>query len=72
MRETIDEKKLRDRIVMIRKQAGKNQSDVARELNVSRQAISFMEKNCTSVSVVRLAKYAQVLGCNIADFFVGL
>lgn len=72
MRETIDKRKLHDRIVAIRKQSGKSQVDVAREMNVTRQAISFMEKNCTSVSVTRLARYASILGCNIADFFVGL
>ena len=72
MKNTIDEKKLHDRIVMIRKQTGKNQSDVAREMNVSRQAISFMEKNCTHITINRLAKYAAILECSIADFFVGM
>lgn len=72
MKHIINEKDLQQRIVEIRKKSGKSQVDVARELNVSRQAISHMEKNCLSVSVERLNRIANVLGCNIQDFFVGL
>ncbi|MBE6713772.1 MAG: helix-turn-helix transcriptional regulator [Ruminococcaceae bacterium] len=52
-----------------RKREGINQSDVADILGVSVQAVSKWEREVCYPDITFLPEIAEILGCNIADFF---
>ncbi len=52
-----------------RKREGIKQSDVADILGVSVQAVSKWEREVCYPDITFLPEIAEILGCNIADFF---
>ena len=52
-----------------RLQQNLRQADIAKELGISRVAVSKWEKGIMNPRVEHLPKLAKILRCNISDFF---
>ncbi len=59
-----------ENIKMIRAKRGLNQTEVAKQLGITRQAYSQWEKYAEKMTIGKLYKIAQILNCEITDFFV--
>ena len=57
------------RIRRMREMIGKTQEEVAKELNLTHQAYSRMERGETGISAERLEKLANALGIKVEDFY---
>ena len=60
---------LRPRIREIRKTLNYHQSDVAKELDVSRVAVSMWERGLVTPNAERAIKLAQFLNCSVSDLY---
>jgi transcriptional regulator with XRE-family HTH domain len=66
------EAQIGERIRSRRIRAGVSQENLGKPLGVSFQQIQKYEKGANRVSAGRLLKIAEVLECNVTDFFEGL
>jgi transcriptional regulator with XRE-family HTH domain len=66
------EARIGERIRSRRIRAGVSQENLGKPLGVSFQQIQKYEKGTNRVSAGRLLKIAEVLECNVTDFFEGL
>ena len=69
---TKEMQQINQRIVTLRRERGIKQSELAEKIGISQTNMSNIERGRTGITLDNLLKIRAVLGCKMADFFVGI
>lgn len=70
MRDMVKAEDVTNRMRAIRVSRGLTLEDVGKKMGKTHSAVSLQERNPLRLSVATLMKYADIYGCEVADFFV--